>query len=307
LSKPRRIRNKVDGWIVLDKPIGITSTTAVSVVKRLFQAEKAGHAGTLDPLASGLLPLAFGEATKTVPFVMDGEKAYRFTVTWGAETETDDSDGKVVRESPLRPTAEAIEALLPRFIGEIDQMPPTYSALKINGERAYDLARDGEEVRLETRRVIIHALSLAEHHGNASVFLTECGKGTYVRSLARDLGRLLGCFGHISQLRRTRVGPFREVDSVPLAGLKEAGEGGPEAPELKAALMPVETALADVPHVAVSGHDAGRLRNGQPIILRGRDAPVLSGIAYATFQGKLIALVEGDAGQLHPRRTFNLP
>jgi tRNA pseudouridine55 synthase len=306
MSKPRRERLKVDGWIVLDKPVDVTSTHALSIVKRLFKAEKAGHAGTLDPLASGILPLAFGEATKTVPFVMDGAKAYRFTVTWGVETNTDDSDGEMVNSSAERPTTDRIEALLPRFVGRILQTPPQFSALKIDGERAYDLARDGEEVKLEPREVEITALRLIACDEETASFEAECGKGTYVRALARDLGRMLGCFGHISALRRTRVGPFTEAEALTITDLKAAGEAGALSPELQTHLQPVERALSALPSVSVGGHDAQRLRNGQPVILRGRDAPVVLGQAYVTHQGKLIALVDGEAGELRPRRAFHL-
>ena len=306
MSKPRRERLKVDGWIVLDKPVGVTSTHALSIVKRLYKADKAGHAGTLDPLASGILPLAFGEATKTVPYVMDGEKAYRFTVTWGAETNTDDSDGEVVNSSAKRPSAAEIEAILPRFMGPILQVPPQFSALKIQGERAYDLARDGEVVKLEPREVEITALSLVDRSDDTATFEAECGKGTYVRALARDFGRLLGCFGHITALRRTRVGPFGEGEAVTLEELQVAGEEGPQAPDLKAMVQPVERALASLPAVAIGNHEAQRLRNGQSVILRGRDAPIVIGQAYATLHGRLVALVEGEAGELRPKRAFHL-
>jgi tRNA pseudouridine55 synthase len=306
MSKPRRERLKVDGWIVLDKPVGVTSTHALSMVKRLYKADKAGHAGTLDPLASGILPLAFGEATKTVPYVMDGEKAYRFTVAWGAETNTDDSDGEVVNSSGNRPTAAAIEAILPRFMGVVMQVPPQFSALKVQGERAYDLARDGEVVKLEPREVEITALSLIDRDEDSATFEAECGKGTYVRALARDFGRLLGCFGHITALRRTRVGPFAESEAVTLTTLQEAGQDGPQAPDLKALVQPVERGLAALPSFAVGNHEAQRLRNGQSVILRGRDAPIVIGQAYATLHGRLVALVEGEAGELRPRRAFHL-
>jgi len=306
MSKPRRERLKVDGWIVLDKPVGVTSTHALSIVKRLTKADKAGHAGTLDPLASGILPLAFGEATKTVPYVMDGEKAYRFTVAWGAETNTDDSDGEIVDTRADRPTAAQIEAILPGFLGVILQIPPQFSALKINGERAYDLAREGEIVKLEPREVVISALAMVERTEDTATFTAECGKGTYVRALARDFGRLLGCLGHITALRRTRVGPFSESESVTLAEIQAAGEAGPHAPELTALVQPVERALSALPSVAIGNHEAQRLRNGQNIILRGRDAPIVVGQAYATLHGKLVALVEGEAGELRPKRAFHL-
>ena len=220
-NQPRRDKRDVHGWVILDKPIGMTSTHAVAVLKRLFQARRAGHAGTLDPLASGGLPIALGEATKTVPFVMDGRKRYRFTVAWGEERDTDDTEGRAIQSSDLRPSADAIRALLPRFTGLIEQIPPQYSAIKVQGERAYDLARDGETVELKPRPVEIHELTLVEHGDNGqSVFEAECGKGTYVRALARDMGRILGCFGHICALRRTLVGPFSEADMIPLEQLE---------------------------------------------------------------------------------------
>ena len=304
----RRDKRDVHGWVVLDKPIGMTSTHAVAVVKRLFQAKRAGHAGTLDPLASGGLPIAMGEATKTVPFVMDGRKRYRFTVTWGEERDTDDTEGKVTFSSDARPTPEQIRALLPQFIGNIEQTPPQYSAIKIAGERAYDLARDGEIVPLVPRPVVIHDFVLVEQQdGGHSVFEAECGKGTYVRALARDMGRLLGCYGHISALRRTLVGPFAEADMIPLEQLEAlcdraaSGEGN-----LADALLPVETALDDIPALAVTRADAARLHRGQAVLLRGRDAPDSSGTVYVTVAGRLLALAEIANGELIPKRVFNL-
>jgi tRNA pseudouridine55 synthase len=303
----KKKRNRINGWLVFDKPIGMTSTHAVALAKRLFNAEKAGHAGTLDPLASGLLPIAFGEATKTVPFVMDGEKAYRFTVRWGIETDSDDADGKPVAHSDHRPDEGAIRAILPGFIGVISQVPPKFSALKIDGERAYDLAREGEEVVLAARNVEIHALTLIQHSGDSAVFEAECGKGTYVRALARDFGRLLGCYGHISALRRTRVGPFKESDSVSTEDLKGPSED--EAENARAAMVylrPVESGLEALPSIAVSGHETNRLLRGQSIILRGRDAPLVEGTLYATHNGKLVAFGGIEAGEFVPKRVFNL-
>lgn len=302
----RKKGNPVHGWLVLDKSLGLTSTQALGTVKRLFEAQKAGHAGTLDPLATGVLPIAFGEATKTVSFAVDGEKAYRFTVRWGVETTTDDAEGEAVRTSPLRPTQSDIEALLPRFTGEIMQVPPSFSAIKIEGNRAYDLARDGELVILEPRPVMIDALRLLDMpDADAAVFEAECGKGTYVRALARDFGRVLGCFGHVVALRRTRVGPFCEEDSVTLEDLKAIAEAdGAEA--LSAELLPVEAALDDVPALMVSSSDAASLCRGQPVLIRGRDAPILSGPMYATCKGRIIALGEVDKGALRPTRVFNL-
>lgn len=303
----KKVRRDVSGWVVLDKSVGMTSTHAVSIAKRLLNAKKAGHAGTLDPLASGLLPLAFGEATKTVPFVMDGEKAYRFTVKWGAQTDSDDADGKVIATSDLRPAQDDIENALPAFIGEISQVPPIFSALKIDGERAYDLAREGETVVLEARTVFIRSLKLVESDADTAVFAAECGKGTYVRAIARDLGRKLGCLGHVIALRRTRVGPFHESDAITVDALRLAGEAGPEAEALRECLLPVETALAEVAEVRVSQHEATRLANGQAVILRGRDAPVSLGTVYVTCNGRLVALAEAEKGQLVPKRAFHLP
>ena len=307
-GEPRRDKRDVHGWVILDKPIGMTSTHAVAVVKRLFQAKRAGHAGTLDPLASGGLPIALGEATKTVPFVMDGRKRYRFTVCWGEERDTDDTEGRVVRSSEARPSVEANEELLPRFKGLIEQIPPLYSAIKVQGERAYDEARDGETVELKPRPVEIHHLILVEQPDSThSVFEAECGKGTYVRALARDIGRLLGCYGHICSLRRTLVGPFTESDMILLEQLQAlcdraaSGEGS-----LADALLPVETALDDIPALAVTRADAARLHRGQAVLLRGRDAPNCSGTVYVTVAGRLLALAEIGNGELIPKRVFNL-
>jgi tRNA pseudouridine55 synthase len=304
----RRIKRDVHGWVVLDKPVGMTSTQAVGAIKRLFQCKRAGHAGTLDPLASGCLPIALGEATKTVPFVVDGRKVYRFAVRWGEERDTDDADGRVVATSDRRPERAAIETLLPRYTGTIAQVPPRYSAIKIEGERAYDLARDGEAVELQARPVEIHRLAVvgtpdADH----TEFEAECGKGTYVRALARDLGRALGCYGHIEALRRAAVGPFGEKDMISLEQLTvlchraAAGEAS-----LADAILPVETALDDIPALAVSRADAARLQRGQAVLLRGRDAPIFRGTVYVTASGRLVALAEVDRGEIVPKRVFNL-
>jgi tRNA pseudouridine55 synthase len=297
MSAPRSTRVAVDGWLVLDKPVGLTSTHAVSRLKRIYNAKKAGHAGTLDPLASGILPVAFGEATKTVPFVQDGEKSYQFTVKWGEETNTDDVEGSVTQRSELRPTRDQIEAILPRFVGEILQRPPAFSAIKVNGERAYDMARDGEEVILPERLIVIHALRLVEFVGERAVFEADCGKGTYVRSLARDFGRALGCLGHVIALRRTRVGPFTVSDATPLAALDDPLEAG-------RALKPIETGLAEVPCVTVDRNGAARLKRGQGLLLRGRDAPS-EGWAWASCQGEPVAFGEIEEGELRPSRVFN--
>jgi tRNA pseudouridine55 synthase len=312
----KRIKRDVHGWLVLDKPVGMTSTHAVSVVKRVFQAKRAGHAGTLDPLASGLLPIALGEATKTVPFVMDGRKIYRFAVRWGEERDTDDAEGRVTATSAERPREPAIRALLPRFTGAIAQVPPRFSAIKVEGERAYDLARDGEVIELAARPVEIHRLELLEMpDADHAVLAAECGKGTYVRSLARDIGRALGCFGHVAALRRTAVGPFTEDIATALATLQEALPAAPQEGEPAAAaiaaplppLLPVEAGLAALPALRVSSSDAGRLARGQAVLMRGRDAPVMAGWVSVLAQGSLIALAEVEQGELRPRRIFNLP
>lgn len=310
----KRDKRDVHGWVVLDKPVGMTSTHAVSVIKRLFSARRCGHAGTLDPLASGALPIAMGEATKTVPFVMDGRKLYRFTVRWGEERDTDDAEGRVVEQSDSRPTADAVRALLPSFLGVIQQVPPRYSAIKIEGERAYDLARDGETVELAARPVEITRLELMESpDADHAVLEAECGKGTYVRSLARDMGRALGCFGHVSALRRVAVGPFEADSMISLVDLEAvchraaAGEGS-----LADALLPVETALDDIPALALTDTEARRLRCGQavPLISRmdlQRVAHLESGaMVCAMADGKPVALARFEAGDLRPVRVLNL-
>jgi tRNA pseudouridine55 synthase len=304
----RREKRDVHGWIVLDKAVGMTSTQAVGAIKRLFSCKRAGHAGTLDPLASGCLPIALGEATKTVPFVMDGRKTYSFTVRWGEQRDTDDADGRVVAVSDARPDRAAIAALLPGYTGTVSQVPPQYSAIKIDGERAYDLARDGETVDLQARPVEVHRLELVNvPDADHAEFRAECGKGTYVRSLARDIGRALGCLGHIKALRREAVGSFSQNDMISLEQLTAmchraaAGEAS-----LADALLPVETALDDIPALAVARADAARLQRGQAVLLRGRDAPIFRGTVYVTVSGQLVALAEVDRGEIVPKRVFNL-
>lgn len=298
----RKKGNPVHGWVVLDKPIGMTSTQAVGAVRRLFEAQKAGHAGTLDPLATGILPIALGEATKTVPFAVDGEKAYRFTVRFGAETDTDDAEGKVVRTSDILPTLPDIENVLQDFTGEISQVPPAFSAIKVDGERAYDLARAGEVVELEPRWIVVEDLRLVDMpDASTAVLEAECGKGTYVRALARDIGRTLGSAAHVIGLRRTRVGSFHEEVSVQLSALQEAAEAG----DIDQLLQPVEAALSDIPGLSVGPNDAASLSRGQAVLVRGRDAPVLNGAAYAHFKGRILALGELEKGAFRPTRVFN--
>jgi tRNA pseudouridine55 synthase len=298
----RKKGNPVHGWVVLDKPIGMTSTQAVGAVRRLFEAQKAGHAGTLDPLATGILPIALGEATKTVPFAVDGEKAYRFSIRFGAETDTDDAEGQVVRSSERLPTLEDIENVLPDFIGEISQVPPAFSAIKVDGNRAYDLARSGEQVVLDARWIVVEDLRLIDMPDAATAVLeAECGKGTYVRALARDIGRTLGSAGHVIALRRTRVGAFDEQMSVQLSTLQEAAEAGDIAQHLR----PVEVALDELPGLSVGPNDAASLSRGQAVLVRGRDAPVLNGAAYAHFKGRILAIGELEKGAFRPTRVFN--
>jgi len=304
----RRKGLPIHGWLVLDKPQGMTSTQAVSRVRHLYGAQKAGHAGTLDPLATGVLPIAFGEATKTVPFVVEGNKQYRFTVRFGAATDTDDGDGTIVATSDRRPTLPEIEAALPSFVGEISQVPPRYSALKVGGARAYDLARDEEDFELAARPALIESLTLIDMPDpDHCVIEARCGKGTYVRALARDLGIALGSLAHVTELRRTRVGPFAEEAAISLAKLQELGHSAAGRDALLSVLQPVETALDDIPALAIGGQDAARLKRGQPVLLRGRDAPILKGPVYATSRGTLVAVGEVSQGELRPTRVFNLP
>jgi tRNA pseudouridine55 synthase len=304
MANRRKKGRAVSGWLCLDKAVGTTSTQAVAIVKRLFDAQKAGHAGTLDPLASGALPIALGEATKTVPYVQDGRKVYRFTVQWGTETDTDDADGRPVATSDLRPDRAAIEAALPEFTGEIMQRPPAFSAIKVDGNRAYDLAREGEAVVLEERPVAIHRLALVElPDPDHAVFEAECGKGTYVRAIARDLGRRLGCRGHVVALRRLAVGPFDAATLVKLDDLVAAREASDAPDGLDHFLRPLGFGLAELPEIALNGNDAGRLRRGQSVLIRGRDAPP-AGTVHVTHAGESIAIGEIERGEFHPRRVF---
>jgi tRNA pseudouridine55 synthase len=317
----------VSGWVVLDKPVGMGSTDAVSKVKWLFQADKAGHAGTLDPLASGMLPIALGEATKTVPYVQDGAKVYRFTVAWGEERSTDDLEGPVTKQSDLRPSEADIRALLPTYTGVIMQTPPQFSAIKIAGERAYDLAREGATVDIPAREVEIGRFDLIEMlPDGGTVFEIECGKGTYVRSLARDMGRDLGCFGHIADLRRIEVDPFTADDCVTIAELEAARFGAPadadadtevetmpeteaEKPAanfeaIDALLVETGAALECLPQVALTDEAANKIRLGNSVIIRGRDAPVEAEEVCATARGKLVAIGAIEAGMFKPKRVF---
>ncbi|MDY0871439.1 tRNA pseudouridine(55) synthase TruB [Dongia rigui] len=304
----RKKGQKVDGWLILDKPLGITSTQAVNVVRRLFDAQKAGHGGTLDPLATGILPIALGEATKTVPYVMDGTKTYRFTLKFGEARSTDDAEGEVIARSEKRPSAAEIEAALPSFIGEISQIPPQFSAIKVAGERAYDLARDGEKVDLAPRIIRVEDFRLTEIlSADEAVFEVRSGKGAYMRSLGRDLAQHLGSQGHISALRRLSVGGFTEKQAISLDALKALGH----IPAAFEHLLPIETALDDIPALALSATEAIRLRSGQPVgLLHRQDRDRFreftpGGMVCAMSEGKLLALTRYEAGELVPVRVIN--
>ena len=297
----------VHGWVVLDKPSEIGSTPCVGKVRYAFQAQKVGHAGTLDPLASGILPIALGEATKTVPFIMDGTKEYDFTVTWGTATDSLDSDGKVTGENDRRPTEEAIIEALPSFVGTISQKPPEFSAIKVQGQRAYDLARLGELVKLAARNVEVFDLQLIGHSENESSFRTSCGKGTYIRSIARDMAEKLGCLGHISVLRRTRVGPFSLKDAISLETLTSLGHIGAD----HGCLLPVSTALDDISALAISESEARSLRNGQTLSLAHRPLydkvqNLGSNVCWAKVGRTPIAMCEVIPGAVKSTRVFNL-
>jgi len=305
--------NPVHGWVVVDKPAGITSTQVVGAVKRVFEAQKAGHAGTLDPMATGVLAIALGEATKTVPYAMDAEKTYVFTARWGEGRDSDDAEGQVTATSDKRPTRQEIEAALQNFTGMLRQIPPAYSAVKVEGERAYDLARDGEIVELEPRTVFVRQVRLtATPDADHAEFEMHCGKGTYVRAWVRDLAGFLGTCGHVAALRRTRVGAFRAEEAVPLETLK----GFMHSPAAFEHLRPLSTALDGIPALAVTGPDAVRLKSGNPILIRpaqwqrisesvsGDDLQGLT-VFCSTGDGEPVALVSLEAGELRPFRVFN--
>jgi tRNA pseudouridine55 synthase len=293
----RRKGRRINGWIVLDKPAGLSSAGAVGKVRAILGAAKAGHGGTLDPLATGVLPIALGEATKTVPYVMDGRKAYRFRIRWGEARDTLDGEGAVVGTSDVRPDRAALEAALPRFVGRLKQVPPKFSALKVAGARAYELARAGQPVTLTAREVEVFSLTLVAATREHADFDLACGKGTYVRALARDLAEAVGALGYVEQLRRTRAGPFTESDAISLDKLAELVHSAP----LESCLLPLETALDDIPALAISGEQANRLRAGQSIVVDKTG----SGVVCAMSGGRPVALARLEAGELKPVRVFN--
>jgi tRNA pseudouridine55 synthase len=295
----RKKGQPVHGWVVLDKPYGVGSTPMVSKVRWLFSAQKAGHAGTLDPLATGILPIALGEATKTVPFLMDAAKSYYFEITWGETRTTQDAEGDIIAQSDVRPTRADITAALPEFRGEIEQVPPKFSAIKIDGQRAYDLARAGEAVEIKSRPVRVDRFDLIDMTADTATFEVDCGKGTYIRSLARDLAAVLGACGYVSVLRRTRVGPFALAQSITLDALTDMCD----VARVSEGLHPVTTALDDIPVLAVTEQDAIDLRHGRSIT-----APphLQANLIRAEASGTLLALCEPRDGALVPKRVFNL-
>ena len=306
----RKRRGKpIHGWIVIDKPKGLSSSAAVGRVRRLTGAAKVGHAGTLDPMATGVLPMALGEATKIVSYLMDGAKAYRFTVRWGERRDTDDAEGKVVETSVARPSREQILAVLGKFIGDIEQVPPVFSAIKIGGKRAYELARADQAPEMKPRTVHIEELKLlGVVDSDHAEFEAVSGKGAYMRGLARDLGAALGTVGHIAQLRRTAVGPFHENQAISLDKLESLGHSAP----LSEHLLPVETVLDDIPALALTETEARRLRRGQavPVLPVANRSPFKNigqgDVVCAMAEGRLVALAKIKGGEIRPFRVINL-
>lgn len=303
----RKKGRDISGWVILDKPAGLTSTAVVNKVRWAFDAKKAGHAGTLDPEATGLLAVALGEATKTVPYVTDDLKAYSFRVRLGIATNTDDAEGEPIAESDLRPDDAAIKAALTAFVGDIEQVPPKFSAVKIDGERAYKLARDGEDVEIAARPLFVESLELVSRPDADHVDLElVCGKGGYVRSIARDLGKALGCFGHVVWLRRLWSGPFDLDGAVTLDRIEELAK----SPDIDAVLKPLELGLSELPELRCDPIAAAKLRNGNPGMVLATDPnrPVEYGdLAWASFDGEAIAVGHYKAGELHPSRVFVRP
>lgn len=298
----RKKGRDISGWLVVDKPRGLTSTAVVNKVRWALDAKKAGHAGTLDPEATGLLAVALGEATKTVPYVTDAMKAYNFTVRFGEATNTDDADGDVINSSDRRPSDTEVQAALRQFTGSIMQVPPAFSAVKVNGERAYTIARAGEDVTLEPRPLFVEHLELvARPNPDHAVLSMECGKGGYVRAIARDLGEALGCYGHVTELRRIWSGPFDLEDAITLDEVERLAR----SPELDAHLLPLSVGLTDLPELPTTVEGAARLRNGNPGMVISADA-TFGDMAWASFEGEPVAVGVYKAGELHPNRVFRL-
>lgn len=301
MGRKRKGRN-ISGWLVVDKPAGITSTAVVNKVRWALDAQKAGHAGTLDPEATGVLAVALGEATKTVPYITDALKAYEFTVRLGQATNTDDAEGQVIAQADDRPTDSQITDALAGFLGDIMQVPPQFSAVKIDGQRAYKLAREGEDLALAARPLWVEELLLIDRpNPDHAVLSMTCGKGGYVRSVARDLGQKLGCYGHVLQLRRIWSGPFDAADGLTLDQIDKLAR----TPELETHLLPLETGLADLPMVTCTPQGAARLRNGNPGMVVAHDIDY-GEECWASFEGQPLAVGRFKAGELHPSRVFNL-
>ena len=301
MGRKRKGRN-ISGWLVVDKPAGITSTAVVNKVRWALDAQKAGHAGTLDPEATGVLAVALGEATKTVPYLTDALTAYEFKVRLGQATNTDDAEGQVIAQADDRPTDSQITDALAGFLGDIMQVPPQFSAVKIDGQRAYKLAREGEDLALAARPLWVEELLLIDRpNPDHAVLSMTCGKGGYVRSVARDLGQKLGCYGHVLQLRRIWSGPFDATDGLTLDQIDKLAR----TPELETHLLPLETGLADLPMVTCTPQGAARLRNGNPGMVVAHDIDY-GEECWASFEGQPLAVGRFKAGELHPSRVFNL-
>lgn len=295
----KREKRKISGWLIFNKPYDMSSTEAVGKLRWLLVAKKAGHAGTLDPLATGVLPIAFGEATKTVPFVQDGQKTYRFTLKWGEQTTTDDAEGEIIATSKVRPSEQDLVAKLPDFTGTITQIPPAFSAIKIEGERAYDLARAGKKVEMPPREVHIDRFALTKHNDDISVFEVDCAKGTYIRALARDLALALGSVGHVSALHRVAVGDFTDVKAVSLEDVENATHR-----EREAMLLPVSAGLANLPEIPIDAQKTATIRQGNPVLLTGANAPIALDDAWASLKGEAVAVGYVEQGQFKPRRVI---
>ncbi len=295
----RKKGREIHGWLIVDKPAGIGSTDVVSKVRWALDAKKAGHAGTLDPDATGVLAVALGEATKTVPILTDALKAYDFTVNWGAETATDDASGQVIRSAENRPTADMIRAALPDFTGDIMQVPPSVSAVKVDGARAYDLAREGETVELAARPLWVESLELLSITPDSADLRMVCGKGGYVRAIARDLGRQLGCLGHVARLRRIWSGPFEATDGIAFDRIDRANQA-----EIEAAILPIQSALADLPEMAATEIGATRILNGNPGQVLGHAE--FGEEVWVSRNGRALCIGRYMGGEVQPSRVFNL-
>lgn len=308
----------IHGWINVNKPLGMTSTQVVGKIRYALKAQKVGHGGTLDPLATGVLPIALGEATKTVNYIQDATKIYEFNVTWGEQRTTDDGEGEAIHTSDKRPTLEEITALLPRFIGDIQQIPPQFSAIKIEGERAYDIARDGEHVEIKPREAHVESLEILDHKTDTTSFSMTCGKGTYVRSLARDMGQILGCYGYISKLERTKVGSMEIKNAISLDIFEEMIDNPTQEKDLDSFILPLQTVLDDIPVLALKDTEVKLLKNGNAIsFLSKPDLARLDAIgidwksedsttALAAYDDVALAIITIYGGQIQPVRVFNL-